>query len=683
MRDANRRFRVGRRIFAAAILYPVLLPFVACAQQGGAPCFTITVETKMQASDGKQSEEHRFQAEYGRASEGGAGIQPALGLPRGCSVATMEAGMTRRFYLSNISGVANGRCGTQSASVSLGKFDPARNRDVYVTVERKEKGATLEFSSSSPLPSSDTCDCCVSMCAAQVFQPWPNQFELSEDDLTNLGSVSKTLALTMAPGDNECTGKGTATLNAKLNPPDEEMEFLPPESYVSWIPAPLPAEMGGIRVEPAGTALRVKVKIQPKKPGGEAREGVIQFELQGVTRHKGRTGNYPNGASEKDDLRFAAEQPSGIVVDGPKSAHTTEKVSEATVVIEALDTAAYGKLTASSKEMDLKAIYKPTNTYALVIPQDDDNNKIADEWERQMGIFGQADVQADKDITVGQDRKGDGLTVMDEYRGLVILDNGVRVHKRFNPQVKEMFAVDAGGIFDSALWLSASGVTAYKVDESMIAGGGDPEESRVVNFNGSGDRKKYAVRVLTMPGDDDPDDPGKTNPSTGYTACGECRMPKDADYCKVFPSRIRAQVEGLFSWLSAAVADPASAQGQELAKLGLPPWLAQQALERLRNPAARAAMASQLITQNAIHEVGHAVSLVDHKSGSPKGAENPVRECPMYYPADITYWRYVVLQTLFRPDASMPMRYTKFCRGLKALQGEGYNCFARVNVADW
>lgn len=674
---------MGRYSLAGAILCLALQPGVARAQQGAKACFSIEVESKMWSADGKQSEEHRFQGEYRPGRIENTGVYRAYGNQDSCGVATMSPGDVRRFYLSNQSGVASGRCGKDSASVSLGKFDPARHRDVYVTLERKEKGATLEFTASSPLPSSDGCDCCISMCAAQVFHPWPNTFEFSEEDLKNLGSISKTVSLTMKPEENDCLGKATVRLNAKLDPPDEEMTFVPAESYDSWIPAPIPESMPGFRVTPAGTPLRITVKIQPKKGSGEVREDVIHFNLQDVTRHKGNTGNYPSGGAEKDDLRFAAEQDSGIVVDGPTSAHTKEKVSEATVAVEALDTAAYGKITANAPALELKAIYKPTNTYALVIPRDDDNNKIADAWERQMGLPHQPNIQADKDTVSGQDRAGDGLTVFDEYRGLVIFENGARVHKRFDPRVKEMFIVDEGGIFDPALWLSASGITAYKIDESMIAGGPDPEESRVVNFNASGDHKKYAVRVLTMPGNDDPDDPGNKNPSTGYTACGQCLMPKDSDYCKVFPTRIRKEMEGLYRWLSVAVAQSGSPEGQELASLGLPPWLPQRALEQLRNPEAREALVRQMIAQNAIHEVGHAVSLSDHKKGSPKGAEDPVRECPMYYPATVTYRRFVVLQTLFRPDSSLPMRYTKFCRGLAALQAQGFNCYARINVADW
>lgn len=90
-----------------------------------------------------------------------------------------------------------------------------------------------------------------------------------------------------------------------------------------------------------------------------------------------------------------------------------------------------------------------------------------------------------------------------------------------------------------------------------------------------------------------------------------------------------------------------------------------------------------MTAQNAFHEVRHAVSLKDHQKGSPRGAEDPVRECPMHRPADVISRRLVVLQTLFGPDSSLPMRYKKFCRGLASLQKDGYNCVARINVADW
>src|SRR5208337_128410 len=133
--------------------------------------------------------------------------------------------------------------------------------------------------------------------------------------------------------------------------------------------------------------------------------------------------------------------------------------------------------------------------------------------------------------------------------------------------------------------------------------------SRLVNFNSDSGHPKYAVRLVSMPGISDPDDPEGENQSMGITNCVECRSPKDAKSCKVFPARIRAKIEDLYQWLGLALAQPTSPQGQELAGAGFPPWLEQRALDNLRIPAIREALARQLITLIAIHEVGHACGL--------------------------------------------------------------------------
>jgi hypothetical protein len=460
--------------------------------------------------------------------------------------------------------------------------------------------------------------------------------------------------------------------------PEDEMVFEPSSSYDSWIPAPKAEDTPGVRMEPAAP-LQIIGRIQPKKPDGKARKGRIYFVLDEVSKHPGQCGNYPRDASLKDDLRFADEQPAGIVVDGKYTAHTSDEVSVAAVLIEATDTGAYGKLKASAPALQLEAIYKPTNTYVLTIPRDDDGNHVADAWERQMNVHGTQD--ADEDQVPGQDRTGDGLTYFDEYRGFVVVENGDKVFRRFDPKRKELLVIDPAGIFDSAIWEQASGIVAHMLDESLIAGGGDAEASRVVNFNSDSGHPKYAVRVVSMPGISDPDDPGGKNQSMGKTPCGQCRSPKDADSCKVFPARIRAKIEDLYLWLGLALAQPTSPQGQELAGAGFPPWLAQRALDKLRDPASREALARQLITLIAIHEVGHACGLSDHQSGSPPGLSGaPVRACPMYIPADTTYHRFILLQTLFRPDADLPMQYSRFCRGVGLPE---FDCFRKLNVKDW
>ncbi|MGC4054562.1 MAG: hypothetical protein QM757_36240 [Paludibaculum sp.] len=130
-----------------------------------------------------------------------------------------------------------------------------------------------------------------------------------------------------------------------------------------------------------------------------------------MTRHTGVCGNFPRGAGEKDDLRFADKQPDGIVVEG-KRAYTDDDVTEATVYVQAKDFGAWGHLKASAPKLFLKAIYKPTNTYVLTIPRDDDGNHIADAWEGSA-----LEPSSDDQEVAGQTARGDGLTVGSEYRG--------------------------------------------------------------------------------------------------------------------------------------------------------------------------------------------------------------------------------------------------------------------------
>ena len=171
------------------------------------------------------------------------------------------------------------------------------------------------------------------------------------------------------------------------------MVLEPASDYASWLPAPDAKEMQGIRFTPS-SRLAVKARIQPKQGAGEARSARIEFHLEDVTRHAGVCGNYPRGGADKDDLKFADEQPEGIVVEG-KTAHTTDDVTEATVYVQATDVAAWGRITASAPKLSLRALYKPANTYSLTIPRDDDGNKIADAWEGS-SLDAQAD---DEDVS--------------------------------------------------------------------------------------------------------------------------------------------------------------------------------------------------------------------------------------------------------------------------------------------
>jgi hypothetical protein len=658
-------------------LLSLLLAHAVQGAETPKPCFTVVVDSTMADKDGSRGEQHHFEEGFRPATIGDSADNSVSFYtgPEDCAIAALRPGDARRFFLEELHGAYRGWQGTISATARIDQID--RFRGMNVVVRRKAQGATIEFSASSPLPS-DRNEDLIGVCAAQSFEPRPQVFNLTEDDLKQFATLRKSILLTMPLGENDCVGKATAVLSAILEPVDDELVFEPSASYDSWIPAPKAEDMPGVRMESAAP-LQIIVRIQPKKPGGKARKGRINFVLDEVSQHRGQCGNYPRDAALKDDLRFADKQQAGIVVDGKYTAHTSHEVSEAAVIIEATDTGAYGKLKASAPDLQLEAIYKPTNAPVLTIPRDDDRNHVADAWDQQMNAHGTQD--SDEDQVPGQDRTGDGLTYFDEYRGFVVVENGDKVFRRFDPKRKELLVIDPAGIFDSAIWEQASGIVAHLLDESLIAGGGDPIASRVVNFNSDSGHPKYAVRVVSMPGSSDPDDPEGENQSMGITYCEGCRSPKDAKSCKVFPARIRAKIEDLYQWLGLALAQPTSPQGQELAGAGFPPWLAQRAHDNLRSPASREALVRQFTTQIAIHEVGHACGLSDHQSGSPPGLSGaPVRACPMYIPADTTYHRFILLQTLFRPDADLPMQYSRFCRGVGLPE---FDCFRKLNVKDW
>jgi hypothetical protein len=334
-------------------------------------------------------------------------------------------------------------------------------------------------------------------------------------------------------------------------------------------------------------------------------------------------------------------------------------------------------------------MYTPTNTYALVIPRDDDNNKIADAWERQMGLPPSPNVQEDKDTAPGQGKEGDGLTVSDEYRGLVVLDSsGGKVHRRFDPRVRELVIVDPENIFDVDLWFRVSGVLAVKMDESMIAGGTGEESSRVVNFNTpNAGQQKYAIRVKTMSPSEDMEAEGDADPRLGLTPCGACRSPKDADFAAIVPERARRVVEREYQNLIKATSDPNSPEAKLLAANNITMDQARAALARLQDPATRDALARQMRTHLVLHEVGHAVALMDHKKSDIPGKEDTIRGCLMYLPGKNAYMRFIVRQVLSGMGAPLSMEYKEFCRGLDAASAqypaEKYNCYSRINIADW
>lgn len=168
--------------------------------------------------------------------------------------------------------------------------------------------------------------------------------------------------------------------------------------------------------------LLVTASIKPKQGDRVAPKGRIHFYLRDVSRHRGICNNYPHGGGDTEPDLFFIPRP-GIIIDpnDPMHAYSENYLSELTVAIGARDTAAYGVVQAYCDDLGLVAKNERTQRYGLVVPLDDNQNRIADTWEHDMRL---------RDVLGHQDLAGDGLTVFEAYRGFVTPGGFVRPDPR-------------------------------------------------------------------------------------------------------------------------------------------------------------------------------------------------------------------------------------------------------------
>ena len=252
------------------------------------------------------------------------------------------------------------------------------------------------------------------------------------------------------------SGNEKITLIARLtpgNPPPAKMIIEPNDSkaYDDWLPIPASDDPEVQKVYGDTQRLSFTATIKAKEEGRAAPPGTIDFYLRDVSHNSGKCGNDPRGGggdsgSPPVGLRFAKSQPSVIVdANDPTHAYTSDLVTSATVIVEATDTGAYGKLYAESQELGIDARYERTNQVFVPVPRDDDDNHIAYAWEKQQGIDGKRlAANSDDENQPFPNHKGDGLSLYDQYRGFVVrLDDGkgnpIKKYQRIDVKSKNIF----------------------------------------------------------------------------------------------------------------------------------------------------------------------------------------------------------------------------------------------------
>jgi hypothetical protein len=476
---------------------------------------------------------------------------------------------------------------------------------------------------------------------------------------------------------------GSLTVMWALNvqPEKSKMTIKPvqPDAYEKWLPFPKFEEK--VDTEP----LAIQAEMRAEKEGDPAPSGRIDFYLRNVSKQKGECGNFPRDRAEKYDLRFADQQPEGIKVDEDgQHAYTDKPVSLAIVVVSAEDGGAYGSLQATCDDQHLIAEDPSSGRTTLAVPKDKNENHVADAWEKEKGVLDE-NLPADWDeATVeGQDRKGDGMTLYDKYRGLCVLTDTGRAYKRFDPKQKYLLVIDTSNVFDCGLWKHASSIEAFKLDDSLVRGGDDPVGSRLVNYcteNGH----KYAVRIEVLRGYTETSPLPKTDPNAmkqyGYTQWDqEGDSPKTALRIRIFPDRISAMIDRMVTSIENGIANPNSEDGDTLFnKAKISPDEAKQAMAKC-DGAARAALVRQVIALAAIHETGHACGLNGHTNMQGDEDEdvsgNPA--CPMQY-LNQARRRQLIVWTINSGGLAkpLPLSYEGFC------VTDPYHCFRDLNVKD-
>ena len=482
--------------------------------------------------------------------------------------------------------------------------------------------------------------------------------------------------------------RGNVTLSWSLTreAPDPNEVTVEVVRYEDWLPE------GNIDdpKEPGKNPLTITATVHKKGDKKTLRQAYLNISLPYVSKNKGICGNWPKNAGEEEGLRFREKdcpKSNGLLYKDRTHVETDIPVQEVMFRVHSYDYGAWGTLRITARDeagRDLKVKIRGKETPDLDIPQDDDANRIADSWKPAESKGKPKDW--DDETIEGQDAKGDGITLYDEYRGLVVLNaKGRREFVRLNPKTREMFIIDTDNAFPDDKWEKVTGgFKTYRLNDSLVESGADASAGAEVNFNAP-EREAHPIlarKVIVRK--DDPSEsraPGFQEDHTIY----------------IVPARIQLRIEEDFAWLDTAILKPDSTEGRELRDQGPAAQInyddARKAWTLLVDPNMRKLVATKLQMVILLHEMGHACGLasVDHgaekmvngkavSDPTPKGQEELARSCLMFNQAMWGRRRTLVFTALEAGDKELAYPYRNFCRDVHA---PGYQCYKSLKVKEW
>ena len=315
----------------------------------------------------------------------------------------------------------------------------------------------------------------------------------------------------------------TETLNATIGEPISIYEaVIQPYNcdYQHWLPAG--PNVNGSDDNKGDLKLRFNIVVRQKADHTKlySGTGAISWVLADVTHYAGFCNNYPAYTTDNPDV--SADIVFNIAAGNPPSPYSlvnaannagsrNNSCTDMIANIMCMDYAAWGKLTALVRLQDgtvLTAIssLNPNKTY-MTIPFDDNENKIADEWENTFNTA-KHDLKWDADSKPENQRDdGDGYTLFEEYRGFAVHDPAAidatkqDTLARTNPDMKDAFIYDPDGLFkayyehDNPSRLAWHYVKKYQI--AFLDDNKADTKHRWVNFNKE-DQYSYANQYAVV-----------------------------------------------------------------------------------------------------------------------------------------------------------------------------------------
>ena len=244
-----------------------------------------------------------------------------------------------------------------------------------------------------------------------------------------------------------------------LHPKDLQLIVEPwdRDAYEKWLPLPDEKESGAPELFGKPPRFQVHAALHDSsKPiveaGGHTRPdadrgGRIDLYLTEVSQNKGIAMNFPppGKGDDKPDLFFPKDgQPTGIHwVDESHVYTESEDAVEATAVVAARDTGAYGKISGECKALGTKSKSWESDDEFFTMPRDKNGNHVADQWEKDHKVFDDGfapDWDGENLPTLST--AGDDLVLFEEYRGFVVEEDPSQrneTFRRMEPLDREVF----------------------------------------------------------------------------------------------------------------------------------------------------------------------------------------------------------------------------------------------------